>query len=94
MLRCTAAPLPLQNASAFTLGDTFYLPQATADSGCPATLEWEVVSAPLIADHTLSGVLGESARDKIEVIQFFYYGCPHCFDMQPILDDWLAKKPA
>lgn len=42
----------------------------------------------------LSGVLGESARDKIEVIQFFYYGCPHCFDMQPILDDWLAKKPA
>ena len=42
----------------------------------------------------LSGALGDSARDRIEVIQFFYYGCPHCFDMQPILDDWLAKKPA
>jgi protein dithiol oxidoreductase (disulfide-forming) len=32
--------------------------------------------------------------DKIEVLQFFYYGCPHCFDMEPVLADWLDKKPA
>lgn len=42
----------------------------------------------------LSGVLGDSPKDKIEVLQFFYYGCPHCFDQQPLLEDWLAKKPA
>ena len=42
----------------------------------------------------LSGVLGETPKDKIEVIQFFYYGCPHCFDQQPLIEDWLAKKPA
>ncbi len=42
----------------------------------------------------LSGILGNSAPDKIEVLQFFYYGCPHCFDQQPLLEDWLAKKPA
>ena len=42
----------------------------------------------------IAGTLGDSARDKIEVLQFFYYGCPHCFDMQPLIDDWLAKKPA
>jgi protein dithiol oxidoreductase (disulfide-forming) len=32
--------------------------------------------------------------DKIEVVQFFYYGCPHCFDMEPVLAEWLDKKPA
>lgn len=42
----------------------------------------------------LSGSLGETPKDKIEVIQFFYYGCPHCFDQQPLIEDWLAKKPA
>lgn len=42
----------------------------------------------------IAGTPGDSARDKIEVLQFFYYGCPHCFDMQPLIEDWLAKKPA
>ncbi len=41
----------------------------------------------------VAGLLGDSAKEKIEVIQFFHYGCPHCFDQQPLLEDWLAKKP-
>ncbi len=41
----------------------------------------------------VTGLLGESPKGKIEVIQFFYYGCPHCFDQQPLIDDWLARKP-
>ena len=41
----------------------------------------------------VAGLLGDSAKEKIEVIQFFYYGCPHCFDQQPLIEDWLAKKP-
>ena len=41
----------------------------------------------------VSGLLGDSPKGKIEVIQFFYYGCPHCFDQQPLIDDWLARKP-
>ena len=42
----------------------------------------------------VSGVLGDTRKDRIEVIQFFYFGCPHCFDQQPLIDDWLAKIPA
>jgi thiol:disulfide interchange protein DsbA len=30
----------------------------------------------------------------IEVIEFFSFGCPHCADLEPILDGWLASKPA
>ena len=31
---------------------------------------------------------------KIEVIEFFSYGCPHCGDLEPILQGWLKTMPA
>ncbi|HEX8740514.1 MAG TPA: thiol:disulfide interchange protein DsbA/DsbL [Casimicrobiaceae bacterium] len=31
---------------------------------------------------------------KIEVIEFFSYGCPHCAALEPYLDTWLAKLPS
>jgi thiol:disulfide interchange protein DsbA len=30
---------------------------------------------------------------KIEVIEFFSYGCPHCSDLEPILQAWVQKLP-
>lgn len=29
---------------------------------------------------------------RIEVIEFFWYGCPHCADLQPALKAWMTKK--
>src|SRR5574342_688552 len=31
---------------------------------------------------------------KVEVIEFFWYGCPHCSSLQPSLRAWLKRKPA
>ena len=31
---------------------------------------------------------------KIEVIEFFWYGCPHCYAMEPSIAAWLKTKPA
>lgn len=31
--------------------------------------------------------------DKIEVREFFFYGCPHCYDAEPIIADWLSSRP-
>lgn len=31
---------------------------------------------------------------KVEVIEFFWYGCPHCNSLQPSLRAWLKRKPA
>ena len=31
---------------------------------------------------------------KIEVLEFFSYGCPHCNDLNPLLVKWAAKQPA
>jgi thiol:disulfide interchange protein DsbA len=30
---------------------------------------------------------------KIEVIEFFWYGCPHCYHLEPDLNAWLKTKP-
>jgi thiol:disulfide interchange protein DsbA len=29
---------------------------------------------------------------KIEVLEFFSYGCPHCADFNPLLTSWVAKQ--
>lgn len=31
---------------------------------------------------------------KIELLEFFWYGCPHCNNLQPSLSAWLKRKPA
>ncbi|WP_305909885.1 thiol:disulfide interchange protein DsbA/DsbL [Methylomarinum sp. Ch1-1] len=31
--------------------------------------------------------------DKVEVIEFFWYGCPHCYSFEPTLAEWLKNKP-
>lgn len=31
--------------------------------------------------------------DKIEVAEFFWYGCPHCYDLEPIITEWAADLP-
>lgn len=30
---------------------------------------------------------------KIEVLEFFWYGCPHCYSLHPHLKTWLTNKP-
>jgi len=30
---------------------------------------------------------------KIEVIEFFWYGCPHCYSFEPSLSKWQKTKP-
>ncbi len=32
-------------------------------------------------------------QDKIEIIEFFWYGCPHCYSFEPVLTEWLKTKP-
>jgi protein dithiol oxidoreductase (disulfide-forming) len=30
---------------------------------------------------------------RIEVIEFFWYGCPYCNELQPALEEWIKRKP-
>jgi len=31
---------------------------------------------------------------KVEVLEFFWYGCPHCYDFEPLLEKWKAAQSA
>lgn len=31
--------------------------------------------------------------DKVEVLEFFWYGCPHCYSFEPYLNKWKTNKP-
>ena len=33
-------------------------------------------------------------KDKIEITELFWYGCIHCYQMDPMLSDWVKKLPA
>lgn len=34
---------------------------------------------------------GDAAR--VEVLEFFHYGCPHCRDLDPLLEKWIEGLP-
>lgn len=34
-----------------------------------------------------------SSKDKVEVVELFWYGCPHCYRLEPYVKRWLKKKP-
>ena len=41
----------------------------------------------------LSQPLAMPAGGKIEVVEFFWYGCPHCNQFEPTLEAWVKKLP-
>ncbi len=32
--------------------------------------------------------------ERIEIIDFFWYGCPFCYELLPVFTDWEKRKPA
>lgn len=45
-------------------------------------IEYTKLAAPQPTQHA----------DKIEVEEFFWYGCPHCYQFEPLLHAWVSKQ--
>lgn len=41
----------------------------------------------------LSAPVPVSEPSKIEVVELFWYGCPHCYQFEPTLNPWVAQLP-
>jgi thiol:disulfide interchange protein DsbA len=59
------------------------------------------LTAPALAQAPVAGVeykvIGSAQSapaTKLEVVEFFNYACPHCYEFEPLLKSWVAKKPA
>jgi protein dithiol oxidoreductase (disulfide-forming) len=66
-----------------------------------ATLAWLVLGiAPASAQapgkdfQPITPPQPTQSGNKVEVIEFFSYACPHCESLQPSLSAWLKRKPA
>lgn len=43
---------------------------------------------------SLRAPLPVEAPDKIEIAEFFAYTCIHCYNLEPLLEEWIPKLPA
>ncbi|MBE0625966.1 MAG: thiol:disulfide interchange protein DsbA/DsbL [Burkholderiales bacterium] len=41
----------------------------------------------------LATVQPTDSPGKVEVIEFFWYGCPHCYKFEPVITPWVKKLP-
>jgi thiol:disulfide interchange protein DsbA len=41
----------------------------------------------------LKPALAVESEGKIEVLEFFWYGCIHCYNLEPHIENWLKKLP-
>lgn len=65
-----------------------------------------LVLIPLVAGTAFAGTFTEGkeyqklktpqpteAGKAVEVVELFWYGCPHCYHLEPFIHDWLQGKP-
>ena len=59
---------------------------AAAQDGTPVTAaDYRKVGTPLPV---------AAPAGSVDVVEFFSYACPHCFEFEPTLEAWLKTKPA
>ena len=57
----------------------------------------QAADVPLEAGKTyveLSSPVAVAEPGKIEVVEMFWYGCPHCYAFEPTINPWVEKLPA
>lgn len=77
-------------------------PPAAATSPTPAPIQLaaatSVGNGQFVAGRDYSVLTPARPTDvaagKVEVLEFFAYSCIHCFEIDPILENWKKKKPA
>ncbi|MEW6119037.1 MAG: thiol:disulfide interchange protein DsbA/DsbL [Pseudomonadota bacterium] len=73
----------LSRALAFVAATLFSLTALAAPDAAFEGHDYTVVKPP----HSVA------TGKKIEVLEFFWYRCPHCFQLEPGLEKWLKKLP-
>jgi protein dithiol oxidoreductase (disulfide-forming) len=46
-------------------------------------VDYTVMKAPLATDNPA----------RVEVIEMFWYGCPHCYELEPLIESWSKALP-
>ena len=65
---------------------------AMAAAMAPISLRAQQDAAP--GYTALQNALPVENPGKVEIAEFFWYGCIHCYNLEPALEAWLPKLPA
>jgi protein dithiol oxidoreductase (disulfide-forming) len=67
----------------------------TAAAALAGTAAWAQGAAPTEGRDfvRLNTPVAVPGGGKIDVIEFFSYGCPHCYSFEPMLEQWIKRLP-
>jgi len=57
------------------------------------------ISLPIFAQSAADGYelidppLNTKTTGKVEVLEYFWFGCPHCYAFEPAINEWAENKP-
>jgi thiol:disulfide interchange protein DsbA len=87
----THNPLLAAVAAAATTSVTAAAATATAATTSPPAGPWvEGVNYTRLVPAQPTSV----APGQVEVLEFFWYACPHCYALDPLIESWRKTKPA
>ncbi|MEE4186178.1 MAG: thiol:disulfide interchange protein DsbA/DsbL [Gammaproteobacteria bacterium] len=67
--------------------------KAAPAAAVAAPVDWQFSEGSHFRRMTASQ--GTSSNpDKIEVAEIFWYGCNHCYNFDPMIEDWKASQPS
>jgi thiol:disulfide interchange protein DsbA len=80
-----------QNKLLAAVASTVAAATSTAAAATPAGTQWqEGVNYTRMVPAQPTNV----AAGQVEVLEFFWYACPHCYSLDPAVAAWLKTKPA
>ena len=54
----------------------------------------QAAEAPAAPYVELANPVPVAKPGKIEVVELFWYGCPHCYAFEPVINPWVEKLPS
>lgn len=82
-----------QTSSTAAAAETMSQPESTASSNFSASPAPEGGYRNGVDFQTLARPVNTEDATKVEVTEVFWYGCIHCFRLEPMLEDWVAALP-
>ena len=80
-----------QNKLLAAVASTVAAATSTATAATPAGTQWqEGVNYTRMVPAQPTNV----AAGQVEVLEFFWYACPHCYSLEPTVAAWVKTKPA
>jgi thiol:disulfide interchange protein DsbA len=84
---------PVSSAQASDAGSTSleHLPAVPAGAALPSSSQWKAGVNYDVLSPAQPTTVGPG---KVEVLEVFWLGCPHCYALEPYIRAWLKAKPS